>query len=401
VRDPRFRGLPWEPPLITGFVRYAATDAVAARLSRAASFRYEGRWVGGEKRKSIDVVPGLSVRLSPELAVFPAGATASREFRVGVTNGERRSSAGRVSLRVPAGWSVSPAAAELRFDGEGAAAEARFTVRAPAGAATDEARITAIASRDAAEFGEGVQVVAYDHIEERHLIRPAVARGLRVDVKVGPGVAVGYVMGVGDQVADAIRQLDVPLQMLSEDDLAFGDLSRYSTIVLGVRAYQARADLRANQRRLMEYAEAGGNLLVQYNRSEFNPKPDAPSPYAPYPARVSTRRVTDETAPMRVLQPEAPVLVSPNRIGARDWEGWVQERGIQLLDATDSRYTDLLAAADPFPKNPAEQKGLLVEARVGRGSWTYCGLVLFRELPAGNPGAYRLLANLISRPRQR
>jgi hypothetical protein len=214
-------------------------------------------------------------------------------------------------------------------------------------------------------------------------------------------------------VAEAIRQLGVPLTFLGADDLAFADLGRYSTIVTGIRAYQARPDLRSYHRRLMKYVEDGGNLVVQYNKLDFNRLFEPPragglsgqsptrgdSPFAPYPAAVTTARVTDETAPVRVLAPGSGLLTAPNRLGEADWAGWVQERGLYFLEPHDPRYSELLAMADPFPENPGEKKGGLVEARVGRGTWTYVGLGLFRQLPAGVPGAYRLLANLVSRPR--
>jgi hypothetical protein len=150
-------------------------------------------------------------------------------------------------------------------------------------------------------------------------------------------------------------------------------------------------------------------VVVQYNRAAFNfagtpargaAAANAASPFTPYPAAVSSRRITDENAPLRLLAPEHPFFTRPNRIAAQDWEGWVQERAIQALDTRDSHYRDLLTSRDPFPLNPDEQKGLLVEAPVGRGTWTYVALVLFRQVAAGTPGAYRLLANLASRPRQ-
>jgi hypothetical protein len=222
-------------------------------------------------------------------------------------------------------------------------------------------------------------------------------------------------MGAGDEVADAIRQLDVPLTMLTADDLAYGDLARYTTIVTGIRAYQTRPDLRAYHHRLLKYVEAGGHLVVQYNKFEFNQAvltrvqpTDAPaggrsrqpdSPFAPYPAAVSSNRVTDERASVEVRVPGSPVLAQPNRLGEADWTGWVQERGLYFLEARDPRYQELVAMTDPFPKNPGRKTGALVEAQVGKGTWTYVGLGLFRQLPAGTTGAYRLLANLLSRPR--
>jgi hypothetical protein len=264
-----------------------------------------------------------------------------------------------------------------------------------------------VAVRDGREHREAVQVVEYDHVERRQLLRPAETRILVLDVRVTPGVSVGYVMGSGDAVADAIRQLGVPVTLLSADDLLFGDLGRLSTIVAGIRAYETREDLRASHGRVMRWVEAGGHLVVQYNRAAFNrlapgapaPAADAPSPYAPLPAVVTSERISDETAPVRVLVPGHPVLTAPNRIGAADWEGWVQERGIQFLAARDPGYAELLAATDPFPYNPGEKRGILVEAKVGKGTWTYVGLALFRQVPAGVPGGWRLLANLVGRRR--
>ncbi len=212
-------------------------------------------------------------------------------------------------------------------------------------------------------------------------------------------------MGPGDALADAIRQMGVPLTLLTAEDLLFGDLRRFTTIVTGIRAYETREDLRSSHGRLLRWVEAGGHLVVQYNRAAFNRlapdapslPADAPSPYAPLPAAVTSERISDETAPMRVLVPAHPLLTAPNPIGAADWEGWVQERGTYFLAARDPRYTELLAATDPFPYNPGEKRGILVEAKMGQGTWTYVGLALFRQVPAGVPGGWRLLANLVSR----
>jgi hypothetical protein len=199
----------------------------------------------------------------------------------------------------------------------------------------------------------------------------------------------------------------VPLTLLTADDLLFADLTRFTTIVAGIRAYETRPDLRAAHGRLMRWVEGGGHFVVQYNRAAMNrlapsapaPPEGAPSPYVPYPAAVTSERISDETTAMTLLAPGHPLFTTPNRIGDGDWTGWVQERGIQLLAQSDPHYLELLAATDPFPYNAGEKRGLLVEAKVGKGTWTYVGLALFRQVPAGVPGGWRLLANLISRPR--
>jgi hypothetical protein len=191
--------------------------------------------------------------------------------------------------------------------------------------------------------------------------------------------------------------------------VAGGDLSVFSTIVLGVRAYQTRPDLRAHNGRLLQYALNGGHLVLQLSRAELNqlaPLPfgsvspaRSPSPFTPYPGRIGLGRVADEAAPVRLLAAAHPLLTRPNRIGASDFGGWVQERGSFLWEAADPRYRELLGATDPWAENPGEKKGLLTTTKVGGGSWTYVGLGLFRQLYVGTPGAYRILANLVSRPR--
>jgi len=405
--DPALAGRPWAPPL-TAVLRYRSGKTVT-EATGPARWRYESPL--GEKQKVLAVGSEFSVRIQPEVTVVPAGAPAPREFRVAVRNQRRDGSRGRVRLEVPAGWRVEPPEEELRFRSEGEEVPARFTVT-PLGASPGAATVRAVFV-DAAgrEFSAGEQVIAYEHVHERRLVRPAEARVLALDVAVAPGTSVGYVDGVGDEVDTAIRQLGVPLTYLTADDLAFGDLSRFTTIVTGIRAYEMRADLRSFHHRLMGYVENGGNLVVQYNRLDFNRSPEAStaaapaatvnSPYAPYPAAVTSNRVTDENAPPRIIAQASRLLTSPNVLRAGDWQGWVQERGLNFLAARDPRYENVVAFVDPFPLNEGEKSGALVDALVGKGRWTYVGLGLFRQLPAGVPGAYRLLANLIGRPRAR
>jgi hypothetical protein len=215
-----------------------------------------------------------------------------------------------------------------------------------------------------------------------------------LDVKITPNITVGYIVGVGDQVPPAIEQLGAKVVFIDSDELAWGNLSKYDVIMTGVRAYERREDLRAYNKRLLEYAERGGVVLVQYNKMEFNQQQ-----YGPWPAKVSGNRVSDESVPVEILQKENPVFNRPNRVGQQTWQNWVQERGLYFLGEKDAKYTDLVSMVDSFPDNPGTKLGALVEGKTGKGRWIYIGLGLWRQLPAGTPGAYQLLANLISLPK--
>jgi len=412
VSVPSAETLPWTPPLVVAALDLHLADA-ATSVQVPALYHYAGPFVGGEKVHDVQVVPALALRVSPEQAVVRTGQPPSPlRLHAFVRHNEPGAGEATVRLEAPAGWSVEPASTPLRFAYEGEEVAARFSVSPPPRVSAGSYAIRAIAARSGRDYSEAIQEVAYDHIERRQLVWPAATEVLALDVKASPAARVGYVMGAGDVLADAIGQLGVPVALLGSEDLAFGDLDRFTTIVTGIRAYETRADLRSSHPRLMRWAEAGGHLVVLYNRAGFNrvslQAPPGPpgrreepetSPFTPYPAAVTSSRISDETAPMRILEPEHPLLTTPNRIGPGDWEGWVQERAIQLLEPRDPRYVDLLASTDPFPKNPGEKRGMLVDAAVGRGTWTYVGLVLFREVPAGVPGGWRLLANLVSRPR--
>ena len=372
--------------------------------------RYENSLFVGEKRMEVQVVPAFGVAVDPVIAVVPAGpgvartgaraaaargtSAKAREIRVTVTNATKGAASADVSLDVPAGWTTTPAAAPVRFSREDEQVTVRFSLAPPAAVAPGHAEVKAKATSGGATYDQGVQVVEYPHTQRRHVVVPARVQVKVLDVKVAPHLTVGYVMGVGDEVPHAIEQLGARVELLDQEALAWGDLSRYDLIVTGVRAYERRGDLRANNQRLLDYAAAGGTVVVQYNKFEFNE-----AQYGPYPARVSSGRVTDETAPVRTLVPTHPVFTSPNRIGPSAWEDWVQERGLYFLGERDAKYVDLVETEDPFEFNKGPKRGAFVEARVGKGRWMYLGLGLWRQLPAGTDGAYELLANILSLPK--
>ena len=416
-RDVPF-GLPFRPSPF--HARFSLTIGGAdVTVDRTIEYRYSDI-IAGEKRMELQVVPAFAVQTRPQIAVVPAGATeasatqkalaatkAEKERRaaapavpsparartvvVTVTNNVKGPVTANASLEVPDGWTVTPASAPLKFERADEQATASFKITPPPHAHAGESIAQAIVSASDITSRVGYEVVEYPHIHRRHVVEPAVTRLKVIDVRIAPGLRVGYVMGVGDEMPAAIQQLGAEVRLLDPAELASGDLSRYNVIVTGVRAYERRADLRAHNSRLLDYVRNGGVLLVNYNKQEFNE-----AQYGPYPVKNGQNRVTDENAPIEVLMPKHPVFSEPNRIGPETWEGWVQERGTYFLAERDPKYVDLIRTADPFPLNPGQKTGALVEAQYGKGRWIYIGLGLWRQLPAGTDGAYRLLANLLS-----
>ncbi len=393
-------GVPARPtPFRVAFDVVASGQTVT--LDVPVAHRYENSLFVGEKRMELQVVPAFAVAVDPQIAVFPVGAApvptraaatpTTREIRVTVTNGTKGAAQAEAALEVPAGWTVTPAAAPVKFVREDEQVTVRFTVSPSPQAAVGHAAIKARVTSGGAAFGETVQVVEYPHIQRRHVVKPAEVAVRVLDVRTAPNLTVGYVMGVGDQVPQALVQLGARVELLDADALAWGDLSRFDVVMTGVRAYERRDDLKANNQRLLDYAAAGGTVIVNYNKFEFNE-----AQYGPYPAKVGRDRVTEETAPVRVLVPDHPVFNAPNRITDAAWANWVQERGLYFLGERDPQYVDLVETEDPYAFNKGPKRGALVEAKVGKGRWVYVGLGLWRQLPAGTDGAYELMANLIS-----
>jgi LmbE family N-acetylglucosaminyl deacetylase len=390
-------GVPFAPTpfRVTFHIKAGSVDVTK---SLPVQFRYVKDIYNGDKRMELNVVPAFSVKATPSLSVLPvpsgAATSVAREVHVTVTNGIKGRAQAVVALEAPAGWRVTPATATVDFLHEDESLSARFQVttpaRVPAGAYTLHAVVTS-PTAGPERFATGYQDIEYPHVQRRQVIKPADAVLKVVDVKSTSNVSVGYIVGVGDQVPPALQQLGARVSFIDQDELAWGDLSKYDVIMTGVRAYERRADLRAYNRRLLDYAERGGTVIVQYNKFEFNQ-----AQYGPYPASVSSNRVSDELAPVTVLVPDHPVFNTPNKIGAATWKGWVQERGLYFLGEKDPRYVDLISMTDSFKDNPGVKLGSLVEARTGKGRWLYLGIALWRQLPAGTDGAYQLLANLIS-----
>ncbi|HEY1490828.1 MAG TPA: LmbE family protein, partial [Verrucomicrobiae bacterium] len=337
-----------------------------------------------EARRTLKVIPPVSLRCENEVALFaPASAHA---VSVEIT-AARAGVAGELSLAAPAGWTISPAEQSFHLGTIGDRATFSFTVTAPPQAGT--AQITARARVGDKVFDNQHIEIRYTHIPEQSLQPPARIRAVSLDLAIR-GKKVGYLPGAGDTVAEAIRQMGYEVTLLADTDLTTNRLKNFDAVVIGVRAFNVRTNLAAQMPALFTYVAAGGNLIEQYNRPGNDSKTDQ---LAPYRLRLSGDRVTDETAPVTFLTPDHPVLNTPNKITGADFDGWIQERGIYFPNQWDDHFTPILACSDP---GEAPLKGSLLVAPYGRGHFIYTGIVFFRELPAGVPGAYRLFANLIS-----
>ncbi len=370
-------------------VEYQGTSIA---FSRRAEFRRVDRMYG-EQRTSVKVVPPLSVSVAPQVAIVPLAGNRTKEFTVTVENQNPAAVAADVRLVVPSGWTVTPAVRNVNFSQQGEKASLQYTVTVPA--AAGDFVVRAVANAGNREFKEGYETIAYPHIETRHVYSPAESKVEVLDVRTRVS-SVGYIEGTGDSIPEALKQLGIVVTHLSAQDIAAADLSKFPAIVLGVRAYAVRDDLRAFNKRLLDYVSNGGTLVVQYNRgNELGNLPQiGPYPFTLPNTNVNNQeRVTREDAPVKILNPDNSLLNAPNKITEKDFEGWVDERGTFFMRTWDAQYVPLLETNDPG--EPGRQGGLVL-GKYGKGSYVYAGLSFFRQLPAGVRGAYRLFANLVS-----
>jgi LmbE family N-acetylglucosaminyl deacetylase len=388
---PEIRGEPFEPPPLEARFRLRVAGAPVT-LAREIVYRYRDQGIG-EVRRPLFVTREFDVAVTPEMAVWPVDRGGSpgeaRRFMVTVTNRSRGPAAARVVATPPAGWSTVPAES-VAFQREDETKSLTLTLAAPPNVPEGSyaLRVAAIGTGGARSDGALV-IIDYPHIRPRPAAHPSAARIRTVKLTL-PGLArVGYVRGAADRVPEELQAIGVPLELLDADTLARGDLSRYAAIVIGSRAYEVDPALVANNGRILDYARGGGLVIVQYQQYPF-----VQGNFAPYRLSIAQPhdRVTDETAPVTLLDSLHPLFHRPNEIGAVDWKGWVQERGLYFAHDWDSTYVPLLETHDA---GGPELKGGLLVAPLGRGTYVYTGLSFFRQLPAGVPGAYRLFVNLL------
>jgi len=358
------------------------------------------------------IVPRVDVKLDPRSELWRLTDTSAHRFTVTLTHGAKDTTAGTVRLLTGQGW-PEPAPQPFSLTREDERQEFQFDVRLPAGAAAGRAEFRAVAEgKDGHSYDLGSYVVDYPHIRARAYTRPAAADVMVATIALPRLGRVGYVRGAADGVPEALADVGVPVEMLGRQALESGDLSRYDVIVVGPRAYETDTALVINNSRLLDYARNGGLVIVQYQQHfYFN------GGFAPYPLTVGGRplrltadsaagsgarivgppvshdRVTDENAPVTIVDASSPIVTTPNRLGAADWEGWVQERGLYFARSWDAAYHPVFELHDP---GEAPLEGGLLVAKVGKGTYVYTGLSFFRQLPAGVPGAFRLFANLLA-----
>ena len=377
--------LPWPAPLVAVRVTGRADGYTFSVERPVTATDYTSTTV---ETMPLELVPAVTLSVDPEQVMLPANRK-TQPFQLLTRVRYHGSKAAHVSvgLDVPAGWSVEPVA-PIDFSGS-ADRLVRFAVTPPANAPQAAYELKPYARLGDQSFRTSYE--ALPSLPSRHVSEPAVATAHVLDLSFPPHLRVGYIAAGIDPVPQSLQQLGIAVDMLDEAALEFGDLSRYDAIVVGIRAYELRPDLMSANRRLLDYAERGGTLIVQYER-DFAWNKLLPAPFS---AKMDqpAERITDENSPVRFVDPSSPLLNYPNRITQDDFRGWNQERGLYFWGQWDSRYKPVLAMHDP---GESDALGGLVYARDGSGIYIYTGIAFFRQLPAGVPGAYRLFVNLLS-----
>jgi len=343
--------------------------------------------IKGDQQVPVQAVPGITIGLANFIEYIRAGVPVERELPVRILSAYDSAALVTVTLELPKGL-VADSSERKRLLPPGGSATVVFRLRGvvPPG----RHQLGAFAMHEGTLSTSGYYTINYDHITPQRLYGSSGMYLSSVSVKLPPRARVGYIQGSGDLGLDALRQLDVAVEKIEPAMLASTDLSRFTSIVVGPRAYEASQELVRQNPRLLDYARRGGTLVVQYGAQDMSR-----FPVTPYPMQWTrpAARVTMEQAPVKVLQPLSPLMTFPNRIGVDDWAGWVQERATYMPTTIDPRYTSVLGMNDP---DEPENRGALLVARLGKGRYVYVTLALFRQLPNGVPGAARILMNLVN-----
>jgi len=387
VDDPHYATLPFPPPPLRAHLHYSA-DGLEGSVGGVGTVSYKDS-TSHEQKRALAVAPPFSVSIDPISQVIPVGGRGSRVVKVAARSALSGAATANVRLSAPVGWQVEPATQRLTFNQVGEVKDCEFRLT-PASNREGRFPIKASLEYQGKTYAEGYTVVTRDDLSTFYYYQPAVQKVSVVDVKAPANLKVGYIMGAGDDIPEVLRQVGLDVTLISADKLASEDLTRYGTIVLGIRAYDTQKGVIENNKKLLNFASAGGTFVVQYETDIGNFNAGS---FAPYPLTLARGRVSVEEAPVEILAPTNRVFHYPNEISPKDFDGWVQERGLYFMDKWDDKYTALLASHDP---GEGSLKGGLLVAPYGKGTYIYTGYAFFRQLPAGVPGAVRLYVNLLS-----
>ncbi|HEY2038133.1 MAG TPA: NEW3 domain-containing protein, partial [Edaphobacter sp.] len=385
IDDPRYLNLPTRPyPLLaTATVTYKDVEIQLTGVVQTVD-HINGM---GPVLEPLLIAPAISLTVTPYAGVV-ALSTSTLELHVALHSSVKGPAKGTVRLDLPSGWKSSPAVAEFATMREGEDQNLTFKVT-PEQVQAKPYIITAVAEYNGEKFTQGFQTVGYPGLRPYPHYRPATYRTTGVDVKTAPGLNIGYVMGTGDDVATSLEDIGIHPTLLSAGEIASADLSHYDAIILGIRAYAARPELKTFNNRLLEYVHNGGTVIVQYQTQEYDHN------YGPYPLTLSSdpEKVVEEDNKVQILVPNDPVLNWPNKITTADFDNWVEERGHGFMRQWDSHY---IALTEMHDTDQDPQKGGLLYARYGKGAYVYMAYAFFRQMPDGVPGSFRIMANLIS-----
>ncbi len=393
------KNMPFRQPLVSADVTMDV-GGEQITVTKPVQYRYADD-IRGELRRDVNVVPLVSIGLESDLLIAPiTPRPQNHRVVMTVTNNSPREITGTAQLNLPSGWKLNPGSAAFTLKKQNEKTAFVFDVTVPANTKAGEYELTANAIVGGKAYFQTMHEIAYPHIQTHRRYTKADVTAEVLNLKIAP-VKVGYIMGSGDTVPEAIKRMGLNVTMLGSKELSTGDLSKFDTIVVGIRASQVRPDFVANNGRLLDFVKNGGTLIVQYQRPDY-----VQQNLEPFPAkmdaqingeqRISNVRTVDENSPVKILVPNNPIFNYPNKITADDWKGWVQERNLYNFTEMDPRYVPLTETHDA---GDPENTGGLVYAKIGKGSYIYNSYSFFRQLPTGNPGAYRLFANMLSLPK--
>jgi hypothetical protein len=382
VKDRKMIGQPEnDPAVIATFSLRIGKDLIEVR--KPVIYKWNDP-VKGEMTRPFEVVPPVFVNVSDNVLIFKDDKP--KTVRILLKSASQAKMEGVLTLRLPEGWRSSPAEIPFTLGKTGEEQSRTFEIF-PSSAETTST-IKAIATIGGRAYDQAIRVIGYDHIPTQTLLPKAEVKVVRVDLK-NENARIGYLKGAGDEVPVALRNMGFNVWEMKNEDVTPDNLKDLDAVVLGIRAINTNERIRFVMDPLLEYVKGGGTLVLQYNTNSDLETDN----YAPFPLTISRDRVTDEDAVVKILKPDHKVMNHPNRITEKDFQGWVQERGLYFPNKWDDHYEAILSMHD---KNEPEKEGSLLVAKYGNGYYVYTGLSFFRELPEGVAGAYKLFSNIVS-----